>query len=137
MFCTFMMVMMISVWCSKLATCHRAGDASAGFGSSFSDGVSVLPIVAGVIALLVVILVTVAALVVCLRRSTSSKAAAAAAGASASPGTAASSALLSTGQRTSCTSSGIMTAASHQLDKRKTTSNRILVHQPSGDKLTS
>lgn len=91
----------------------------AGFGASFHgvDGMSLLPIIVGVIGLLVIVIVAVVVLVVCRRRSTSSKAAAAAAVVGGvSPGTAASSALL-TGQRVSCGSS--VMATPHQFDKRQ------------------
>lgn len=93
----------------------RVGDARARHGASFYGlvGVSLMPIVVGVIALFVVLLIAVVVFIVCRRRSTSSKAAVVSGVPS---GTAVSSALLA-GQRTSCGSSVVM-ATPHQMDKR-------------------
>jgi len=101
----------------------RADDGAAGFGASFHgvNKMSLMPIIAGGIALFFIVVTAIAVLVVCFRRLTSSKAAAAAVVvggmSSASGGTAASSALLA-GQRTSCGGSSV-TATPQQLDKRQ------------------
>jgi len=108
----------------------RAGGGVTGAGASFYGivGVSLTPIIAGVIVLFVVSLIAVVALIVCRRRSVSSKAVAAAAvsGGLSSAGPGAPSSALLAGQRTSCGSSSVTTAPQQLVDKPR---HQLLHHQ--------